>query len=593
MSDLSKFPSPIKEIWAARCGGKGAIILEQNTNDRIICAEAGLIQPMSIRYAIYSTFGQMDYQMGEINKVEGFRAVTPPHSPKTENGKCVFPRIQGDPKSAVYFSQYTRMLFRKESKVLLLINGADLLLPDIEPGMMPPDQTDLLHLFIELGLNDSFRQTQNIVILKSLQGSINKALLRSGAFFRIPVPLPNEAARKEFVIYLRNHSEYGETIPRDMSADEMAKLSNGTRLIDIEDLAKSCRDKNKTIDRKDINIIKSSAIHAISQGQLEVVIPEKTMADVIGLDQIKRFLKRQVDLARSMNSSSMPSMMLFVGQPGCGKSHMFEAYANELGWSYLKIANLRSMWVGQSEALTQQALEIIEQCAPCIVEVDECDQILGGRSVNAGDAGVDARIFGMILAATGNSRLRGKVQWLMATNRPDILDSALLDRAGERLVFMNPPASDRAVLFQFLSKQQGRQLDENVQVDVLAREPNLGMVSVRNLIEIIGKAAEFADQESGQINSILAQRHLLRAIREFNVGDTLEIEFIALHSLNNLRFKDRLPWIDENGQLIAGYDFPPYLQGIVDPETGKLNIDELIKRLRSYKQLRMNEKIMR
>ncbi len=594
MTDLLKFPTPIREIWEARAAGQGAIILEENTTDRIICGRVGIERPMSIKYAIYQAFGSIDYYLGQVNITDGFIPLSPPNSSKKPGQKWPFPPPKGalEQSPAAFIKQFTPFLQSREHKVLLLIDGADLLLPETETGMMSPDQLHLLNVLIDIGLNDAFQQTENILILKSLQGNINRALSRSGAFPRISVPLPNEDMRKEFLIYLSKHSKYKKTIPSNIEIDELARLSNGTRLKNIEELAKKCYSENLVMTREDINMIKSEAIKNISMGQLGVIIPKRNIDDIVGCENLKRFLKYQVMLARA-GSKSMPSMIILMGVPGVGKSFSIEAYAAELGWELLEWKNVRSQWVGQSEARTEQALEIIEQNSPCLVWVDEGDQVLGGRSVNAGDSGVDARIFGQILAATGDSKLRGKVQWIIATNRPDIMDSALLDRAGQKIVFLTPSFSDRVQLFKHLSRQQGRGLENDVNVESLSNEPNLAMASVRNLIEIIGKAAEYADMENGELNSSIAHRHLYRAVQEFTAGDTLETEFIGLHCLNHLRFNSQLPWINDDGKLIPGYDFPPYLKNIADSQTGLLNRDELIKKIRNIEEIRARQKIMR
>lgn len=587
MTDLLKFPTPIKEIWEARAAGQGGIILEENTTDRIMCGSAGLEHPMSIKYAIYYAFGLIDYHIGQVNITDGF-------TNKKPGQKWPFPIPKGalEQNPAAFIKQFTQFLQSKEHKILLLIDGADLLLPETETGMMSPDQLHLLNVLIDLGLNDGFQQTENILVLKSLQGNVNRALSRSGAFPRVSVPLPDEDMRREFLIFLSKHSKYSKTIPANIGIDELARLTNGTRLKNIEELAKKCYSENLVITREDINVIKSEAIKNISQGQLGIIIPKRSIDDIVGCENLKRFLRYQVMLARA-GSKSMPSMIILMGVPGVGKSFSIEAYASELGWELLEWKNVRSQWVGQSEARTEQALEIIEQNSPCLVWVDEGDQILGGRSVNAGDSGVDARIFGQILAATGDSKLRGKVQWLIATNRPDIMDPALLDRAGQKIVFLTPSLKDRIQLLSHLAKQQGRELEKDVDIDSLANEPNLAMASVRNLIEIIGKAAEYADMEKKDLNSSIAHKHLYRAVQEFNTGDTLETEFIGLHCLNHLRFNSQLPWINDNGELIPGYDFPPYLKNIVHSQTGLLNREELIKRLRNIEEIRARQKIMR
>ncbi len=589
---MDNYPTPIKEILESRAEGKGGLILEGNTNDRVISPEVGIHTPLSHMYAVFRTLSEKGYHIGNISLTQNFTLVQPDNTNEAKNSKNPFPRVHGtfSKNPSAFIAQFFPVLKSKEHKVLLWVTGADLILPETEIAMMNENQLNLINVLINMGLSDSVRQSENIIVLQALQGNVNRALLKAGAFRRISVPLPEEKIRRHFISFLAVHPRFSVTMPENLNSDELTRHTNGCRLIDIEGIARKCLFQKTKMTGSAINKIKADAINDISEGQLGVIVPGKTLDDVIGNDNIKRFIQYQKALARE-GSPSMPSMVVLMGIPGTGKSHLIEAYANEIGWNLIEWKNVRSQWVGQSEARTEKALEIIEQFAPVCVKVDEADQVLGGRST-AGDGGVDSRIFGMLLSKTGDSRLRGKVQWLLTSNRPDLFDAAILDRAGAKIVFLNPSGKERELLFLHLAKQQGRRI-ENADVKRLAGNPNLQMASVRNLIEIIGQAGRYADTETGKINAPISQKHLERAIKEFHPGDSLETEFIALHSLNQLRFSEQLPWIENNGTLVEGYEFPPYLNGIVDAGTGRLDTQKLSKKLREISILRSRERVLR
>ena len=587
------YPTPIKEILESRAEGRGGLILDGNTNDRIISPGAGIDTPLSHMYAIFKVLSEKGYHIGNISLTQNFTLVQPGNTNEEKNSKNPFPRVHGtfskNPSS--FMAQFFPALKSREHKVLLWVTGADLILPEAEIAMMNENQLNLINVLINMGLCDSLRQSENIMVLQALQGNVNRALLKAGAFRRISVPLPGEETRSYFISFLRTHPKFSTTIPEDLKVDEMARLTNGCRLIDIEGLGRKASFQGTKITRNAINKIKANAINDISEGQLGVIIPGKTLDDVIGNENIKRFIRYQKALARE-GSRSMPSMVVLMGIPGAGKSHLVEAYANEIGWNLVEWKNVRSQWVGQSEARTEKALEIIEQFAPVCVKVDEADQVLGGRST-AGDGGVDSRIFGMLLSRTGDSSLRGRVQWLLTSNRPDLFDAAILDRAGAKIVFLTPSVKERESLFSHLAEQQGKKIASDVDLKLLAAHQSLQMASVRNLIEIIGQAGQYADIEAREINALISQKHLERAIREFHAGDTLETEFIALHSLNQLRFSEQLPWIAADGKLLEHYDFPLYLKDIVDPQSGKMDTQKLSEKLRDISILRSRERILK
>ena len=244
MSDPITYPTPIKEIMEIKSEGRGAIILEGNTTDRLISTEKGFEEPMNMIHMIFSALADQDYQLGHISLTRGFNPVYPPtRMKKTEHKSSPFPRPKGVPWNdpASFISQFIPILESKKHKTMLILNGADLLVPEIDTAMMSSEQLRLLNVLIELGLSDSFRQSDNFLILNALQGSVNRALLKSGAFRKISVPLPDEKMRHEFLDYLGKHARFSSTMPEDMNTDELARLTNGCRLIDIEGLVKKCQ----------------------------------------------------------------------------------------------------------------------------------------------------------------------------------------------------------------------------------------------------------------------------------------------------------------------------------------------------------------
>jgi SpoVK/Ycf46/Vps4 family AAA+-type ATPase len=576
-------PSPLAELLDAPAEGRNAVLLEGNTGDRVVSTSAGLPRPMNVESAAYETFGTRGYACGRLSLVEGFRPIAAPGSKVKDSP---FPVPTGAPHldPAGYFAQLVPTLL-SQKHVFLFVTAIDLIVPDGDTAVLSPDQLRFTNALIEVAASDTFRASGNVLVLGAVQGAANAALRRSGAFRRIVVSLPQEEMRLEFVEFLRHHVKFGPTLSQNISSEELARSSNGCRLIDIEGLARKCAAKGTTITLEAIATVKAQAIADLSHGQLAVLPSKRTLDDIVGSEHLKHFASYQKALAR-VGSPAMPNIVILMGVPGVGKSYFASAYANHLGRPLLQWKSPRSKWVGESEARTEEALRLIRENAPCVVFVDECDQLLGGRSTNAGDGGVDARIFGSILAETGNSESRGSVQWLLASNRPDLLDVALLDRAGARVVVLTPPARDRALLIAHIAGELGRTASPDVIFTKLASDPKLGMASVRDLFEVVSVAGRHADTEAGEIGVPLARRHLERSIREFTAGDSLETEFIALTALRHIRFSEGLPWIGPDGGRLEGVEIPPYAEAVVDPATGYLDGLKLAARLRQVEAQR-------
>lgn len=141
--------------------------------------------------------------------------------------------------------------------------------------------------------------------------------------------------------------------------------------------------------------------------------------------------------------------ILFLGPPGTGKTLIAQAFANVCNTNFVKLGNFRSMWVGQSERNLSKALDLIRALSPVIVFMDEIDQSEGSQG-EAGDGGVGKRIFSKLLQFMSDTSLRGKVLWIAASNRPDLIDAAL-KRAGRfdmTIPFFLPDKQARKAIFK-------------------------------------------------------------------------------------------------------------------------------------------------
>lgn len=578
---------------------RNAIVLEGNTTDRVYCSETGLNHPVGMFQGICILLQNKDFEVYNISISEGLRHMPPFDSTersKHGNEKPILPAPKGNPREDFisYLAQYFPALKKQqERKIAFLIETEDLRLPNEQKGMESMDERMLIGIYIELALSDSFRRSGNLIMLYAKQGPVNRALTSSGAFRLINIPPPSEKQRYDFLSFLKNHKKYGAVFPGDLRLEELAVHSKGARLIDIEGIVKKNAKQGMLISENDINGIKCKSINEMSQGQLEVIIPDerKTLDSIIGCDHVKQYIRHIALLAKN-NSKSMPAIILMLGPPGVGKTLTAEVMAKELGWLMISLKNQRDKFVGNSEARMEQSLELIKSYEKVVCWVDEVDQMIGSRSDGSADGGVDARLFGMLLAATGSSDIKGKVLFLFSTNRVDLIDSALCDRTGINLIFLQPSAQERKLLFPLLAKQQGRKLSKDVNLEGLSKNPNLKGTSVRNLIDIITHAGYYADIEKGKVDSEISHFHLEKSIHLFNKGDILETELITLLSLSYVRFTDQLPWIVADGKVKKDYDFPPFLEDLVK-EDGKIDIMKLNNRLNQIRQLKARERMMR
>ena len=172
--------------------------------------------------------------------------------------------------------------------------------------------------------------------------------------------------------------------------------------------------------------------------------------------------------------------MLFYGPPGCGKTLMAKAVANECQSNFISIKGpeLLTMWFGESEANVRDVFEKARSAAPCILFFDELDSIARSRAQSTGDSGAGDRVMNQLLTEMDGLEDRKQVFVIAATNRPDIIDPAMLrpGRLDTLLLVPLPSEDDRLDILRTITKHTP--LAADVDLERIARDKRCE-VSVR------------------------------------------------------------------------------------------------------------------
>lgn len=163
-------------------------------------------------------------------------------------------------------------------------------------------------------------------------------------------------------------------------------------------------------------------------GLVELMRPEHGFEAVGGMDEVKRELALVASNMREGRVSRVPMGMLFTGPMGTGKTFVAEAFAKECGLAAIKLKNFRSKWVGATEGNLEKILTVIQAIGQVIVIIDEGDRAFGA-SDGDGDGGTSSRVIARIKEFMSDTANRGRILFLVMTNRPDKLDVDL-KRAG-------------------------------------------------------------------------------------------------------------------------------------------------------------------
>ncbi|MFW9876190.1 MAG: CDC48 family AAA ATPase, partial [Candidatus Thorarchaeota archaeon] len=320
-----------------------------------------------------------------------------------------------------------------------------------------------------LSLMDGLRGRGEIICVGATNrvNAIDEALRRPGRFDReIEFGVPNVKGRKEiFQIHTR-----GMPMEEDVDLDNYAEITHGFVGADIMAI---CREAAmfslrrvlpkinldepipseiiQELKIKDEDFIKASnLIDPSAMREVMVEIPDIAWADIGGLEEIKQELREAVEwplkypkLFEKAGIRPLNGILLF-GPPGCGKTLLAKAIANESQSNFIAIKGpeIYSKWVGESERAIREIFRKARQAAPSIIYFDEIDAISSGRGDYEGTH-TFASIVNQILVEMDGVENRKGIVIIASTNRPDIVDSAFL-RPGrfDRLIFVEAPDYD-------------------------------------------------------------------------------------------------------------------------------------------------------
>jgi SpoVK/Ycf46/Vps4 family AAA+-type ATPase len=163
-------------------------------------------------------------------------------------------------------------------------------------------------------------------------------------------------------------------------------------------------------------------------GLVEFVEPEHGFEVVGGMDEVKKDLLVIAENIRDGRTSRVPMGILFTGPMGTGKTFVAEAFARECGLTTIKLKNFRSKWVGATEGNLEKILAVVKAIGQVVVIIDEGDRAFGNTD-GEGDGGTSSRVIARIKEFMSDTSNRGRILFLVMTNRPDKLDVDL-KRAG-------------------------------------------------------------------------------------------------------------------------------------------------------------------
>lgn len=405
---------------------------------------------------------------------------------RVEKGGEIFskwPQLQQEPnlpkaprpaiETLTHYLRYTANLARlnrERVQVGCIIKSADLLAPALQGGF-DYDLNALASLIRDWSSESLLagHSLATFLVAENLN-DLHPLVVNNPRVARIKVALPSpedltqafEFLKPSYSCALREYSG---------SLQNVAQQLAGSTLGAIETLLKTREHAQQCLKLDDLVELKKQLVERDCNGLIEFIESSRTLDDIHGQEKVKAWLRQDIVLWQQGDVAAMPKGYLLCGPVGTGKTYMVECLAGEARVPVVKLKNFRDKWVGSTEGNLERIFRLLQALGRCYVFVDEADQAIGRRDSSSGDSGISGRIYSMLAEEMGSSTSRGKLIWILASSRPDLIEVDL-KRPGRIDVkiplFPTTTAQESFGLIRMLCQKRGIKIEET---DFASLEP--------------------------------------------------------------------------------------------------------------------------
>jgi SpoVK/Ycf46/Vps4 family AAA+-type ATPase len=483
-------PRPPLPPWAEQLvllyesNAASQFILHGNVEDRLLLpggeAGAGTLGSLGdfLRQVLLQHFGVvLSYDLGSGTRVEkgGDIFTTWPALRETpELPKQPRPAIETLTRYFRYCANLTR-LGKPPLHVACILRSAHLVVP--AEGNVGSYELNALALLIREWATEELltRHTLATFLVTESLNDLHPLLVNNprAPALKVPLPTPAELERALGVFAPRCPTAlaaYGGSFAAP--AHELA----GASLAAVESLLKVKEHRREPLLHRDLADLKKQMVENEASGLIEFISSRRTLDDLYGQEKLKAWLRQDVELWRRNELKALPKGYLLCGPVGTGKTFLAECLAGEAGVPVVKIKNFRDKWVGTTEGNLEKIFRLLRALGRCFVFIDEADQTLGKRDAGTGDSGLSGRVYSMIAQEMSDSESRGRVIWILASSRPDLIEVDL-KRPGrlDVKIPLFPAASPEEAfrLIQALCRRYGLEVADSALPLVAAALPEL------------------------------------------------------------------------------------------------------------------------
>ena len=387
--------------------------------------------------------------------------------------------------------------------------------------------------------NDPAIRQSNIVTVLISEGlrDLNDLVVDNPHVAALHVPLPSEP---EMVAYVKTLAamQFADLASRsDVSLETLGTRLTGLSRVGARTAIALGLGTEQRITAAWLGRVKKDLIERECQGLLEFVESPFTLDNVAGHDAVKVWLREDTALLRRGAFRALPMGYLITGRIGTGKTFLVQCWAGEIGIPCVVFKNFRDRWVGATESNLEKIFAVLRALGQVVVFVDEADQAAGKREGGDGDSGLSGRVYSMLAKEMSDTRNRGRIIWVFATSRPDLLEVDL-KRQGRLDVHIPlfPPETpqEREALLLAIARKLKFPLTAG-DLPPFADNVTLGGNELEGVLVRALRTYELSDEPRRPIRDVLAD--LLQEVRPNPHTRKLEyMDLVAVKECTDVRF---------------------------------------------------------
>lgn len=424
-----------------------------------------------------------------------------------------------------------KLLYATTVKVAVIINHVETILPQADMSMMPPGERSMLVQLLEWGRADNQPPNPLILVCRNLV-DLNEAIRAATSGYKaIELPIPTYTQRLNFINFFLS----SQTVNFEgMTREDLASQTAGLTLVHIENILLEA-DTDGKLDAASARRMKDEMIRTEYAGLVEIMNPSYGFEQVGGMERIKAWARVEIiEPVKEGRYQDAPKGVILVGPPGSGKTYFIQALASEIGFNAVAVSMDKILGgiVGESEKRMARVLGLVKALSPVLVFMDELDQSDVSRRGNDSGNPVASNLFNQMLQFLGDESNRGRVIFFAASNRPDLIDSAMLrfGRTDAIIPVLLPNAEERLAIVAAQAKTQNVQISEQAAAMIAGQTKDY---SAADLSAVVAKARKVQRQiDSGPIH-LDATARAMASIRPGTLQTASYYTLLAVQAVND------------------------------------------------------------